>query len=99
MLRFEQFKSVRREAADLRQALEDRKMIERAKGIVMRRIRVDEQDGFRRLRKLASTRNLKLVQVARMILSAEEVFTALEESDKPIKTKGILREHLNEEVE
>ena len=37
MQRFEQFQALRREAADLRQALEDRKVIERAKGLLMKR--------------------------------------------------------------
>ena len=34
--RFEQFQALRREAADLRQALENRKLIERAKGLLMK---------------------------------------------------------------
>jgi AmiR/NasT family two-component response regulator len=45
---FEQFRAVRREAADLTQPLEDRKVIERAKGVLMRRVKLDEQDAFRR---------------------------------------------------
>jgi len=36
MQRFEQFQALRKEAADQRQALEDRKVIERAKGLLMR---------------------------------------------------------------
>jgi response regulator NasT len=83
MLRFEQFRALRQEAADLRQALEDRKLIERAKGAVMRRIEVDESEAFRRLRKLASNHNRKLVQVARDVLEAEEVFQALDEGLPP----------------
>jgi two-component system, response regulator PdtaR len=78
MARFSQFQAVRREADDLRQALEDRKLIERAKGVVIRRIRVDEQEAFARMRKLSSDRNLRLVQVARSVLSAEEIFAELE---------------------
>jgi response regulator NasT len=70
--RFEQFEALRREAADLRQALEDRKVIERAKGILMKKAQMDEQAAFRRLQKLASEKNLKLVELARMILIAEE---------------------------
>ena len=70
--RFEQFQELRKEADDLRQALEDRKVIERAKGIIMRRGRLDEQDAFRRLQKLASEKSRKLVEVAQMILIAEE---------------------------
>jgi two-component system, response regulator PdtaR len=70
--RFEQFQELRKEADDLRQALEDRKVIERAKGVIMKRARMDEQDAFRRLQKLASEKSRKLVEVAQMILVAEE---------------------------
>ena len=72
--RFEQFQALRREAADLRQALEDRKVIERAKGVLMKKAGLDEAAAFRRLQKLASDRNLKLVEIARILLTAEEAF-------------------------
>jgi len=74
MRRFQQFQELRKEAADLRQALEDRKIIERAKGIVMKKVQLDEHDAFRRLQKLASDKNLKLVEISRMVLTAEEAF-------------------------
>ena len=74
MRRFEQFEALRQEAADLRQALEDRKIIERAKGILMKKAEMDEQAAFRRMQKLASEKNLKLVELARIILTAEEAF-------------------------
>jgi response regulator NasT len=74
MRRFEQFEELRKEAADLRQALEDRKVIERAKGILMKRTTLGEPDAFRRLQKTASENNLKLVEVARRIVTAEEAF-------------------------
>jgi two-component system, response regulator PdtaR len=73
MRRFEQFKELRQEAADLRQALEDRKVIERAKGVLMKKTGLDEQEAFRRLQKLASERNRKLVDIAQMILTAEDI--------------------------
>ncbi|MDB5388329.1 MAG: response regulator with putative antiterminator output domain [Planctomycetaceae bacterium] len=72
MWRFSQFQSLRQEATDLRQALEDRKIIERAKGIMMKRASLDEQQAFRRLQKLASEKNLKLIGLAQMIVTAEE---------------------------
>src|SRR5437763_13862147 len=78
MSRFEQFQDLRREAADLRQALEDRKVIERAKGAVMRRVGVDEEKAFHCLQRLASDRNHKLVEAAREVLAAEEVFEVVE---------------------
>jgi response regulator NasT len=72
MRRFEQFQALRQETSDLRQALEDRKVIERAKGILMKKVGLDENTAFRRLQKLASERNRKLVEIAHMILTAEE---------------------------
>lgn len=72
--RFEQFQDLRKEAADLKQALEDRKVIERAKGILMKKANLGEHDAFRRLQKLASDKNRKLVEIAHMILTAEEAF-------------------------
>jgi response regulator NasT len=74
MRRFEQFQTLRQEAADLRHALEDRKVIERAKGILMKKAGLEEQEAFRRMQKLASERNSKLVDIARSILTAEEAF-------------------------
>ena len=73
MTRFEQFQTLRKEATDLRQALQDRKIIEKAKGIVMKVADIGEQEAFRRLQKMASDKNRKLVEVAEMILMAEEM--------------------------
>ncbi len=77
MHRFEQFQALRREAADLRQALEDRKVIERGKGILMKKASLGEQDAFRRLQKLASERNLKLVEIARILVTADEALDSV----------------------
>jgi AmiR/NasT family two-component response regulator len=70
--RFEQFQELRQQAADLQQALADRKVIERAKGILMKVSQLDEAAAFRRLQKLASDHNKKLVEVAQMIVFSEE---------------------------
>ena len=74
MRRFEQFQALRKEATDLKQALEDRKLIERAKGLLMKKATLDEAEAFRRLQTLASNQNRKLVEIARMLLTAEEAF-------------------------
>ncbi len=76
MRRFAQFQELRKEAADLRQALEDRKVIEKAKGLLMKKTGLDEQDAFRKLQKLASEKNKKLIEIAQMLLTAEEAFGA-----------------------
>jgi response regulator NasT len=72
--RFEEFKALEKEATDLRQALQDRKIIERAKGILMKRRHLDEATAFSTLRKLARDKNRKLVDIAEMIVTAEEAF-------------------------
>ena len=74
MRRSEQFQALQREAANLRQALEDRKLIERAKGVLMKKAGLDEAEAFRRLQKLASDQNRKLVEIAKILLTAEEAF-------------------------
>ena len=71
MQRFDQFQALRKEAADQRQALEDRKVIERAKGLLMKTAGLDEEEAFRRLRKLARDRNQKLVEVARGVVNGQ----------------------------
>jgi len=72
--RFEQFETLRKETVDLKQALEDRKTIEKAKGLLMKKTGLDEVEAFRRLQRLASDRNKKLVEIAQMILITEEAF-------------------------
>jgi two-component system, response regulator PdtaR len=79
--RFDEFKALRKEASDLRQALEDRKIIERAKGILMQKAGLNEAEAFRRLQKLARDQNRKLVDIAQMILTAEKAL--LPESRSP----------------
>jgi response regulator NasT len=76
--RFRMYRAAAEEAAGLRQALEERKVIERAKGILMKRLRLDEEDAFRRLRLLASSQNRKVIEVVRDVVAADEVFHRLE---------------------
>jgi len=78
LMRFEQLHAARKEARELRQALEDRKLIERAKGIVMRRLCVDEHEAFQRMKRFASNHNRKLVDVSEAVLTAEEIFHHLD---------------------
>ena len=70
--RFEQFQKVRREAADLRQALADRQIIEQAKTMLMAATGADEKEAFQRLQQLAADRNQRLVEAAKSILAMEK---------------------------
>lgn len=74
MRRFEQFQALQKEAGDLRQALEDRKAVERAKGLIMKRSGSDEDEAYRRLQKLATDRRCKLAEVARWVIGLEELY-------------------------
>ncbi|MGH8595891.1 MAG: ANTAR domain-containing response regulator [Gammaproteobacteria bacterium] len=73
--RFEQFQVLQRELLDARTALADRKVIERAKGILMKQRGIDEETAYNALRSMAMARNLKLVDVAHNVLAAAELLT------------------------
>jgi response regulator NasT len=74
MQRFQEFRALQEQTADLQQALEDRKQVERAKGILMQRAGLSEPDAFRRLQLLSSQKNRKMVEIARIIVEAEQAF-------------------------
>ena len=73
LTRFKQFQALRREVVDLREALEARKVIEKAKGILMRRLDLTEEDAFRRLQRQSQEGNRKLAQVAEAIVVADQM--------------------------
>lgn len=73
LTRFRQFQALRREVADLREALEARKVIEKAKGILMRRLNLTEEEAFRRLQRQSQESNRKLAQVAEAIVVADQM--------------------------
>jgi AmiR/NasT family two-component response regulator len=61
------------EVGRAKQALEERKVVERAKGLLMSALHLSEQDAFRRLQKTARERNLRLVEVARRIVEHQSL--------------------------
>lgn len=71
--RFEQFQALRRELEETEGKLADRKLIERAKGILMKSAKLGEEEAYRALRKQAMDRNLQLVEVARQVIAVSEL--------------------------
>ena len=71
-LRAEELALLRSETRRLRTALEERKSIERAKGILMDRFGLHEQEAMRRLQQKSRGQNKKLAAVAREIILADE---------------------------
>jgi AmiR/NasT family two-component response regulator len=55
------------------QALEERKLVERAKGLLMSALELSEQDAFRRLQLTARERNLRLADVAARIVEQQDL--------------------------
>lgn len=71
--RFEEFQNLRSELLQTKTELDDRKVIEKAKGMLMKHQGCDEEQAFRTLRKLAMDRSQKLVDVARSVIQVLEV--------------------------
>jgi response regulator NasT len=69
--RFDQFQALKRELDDIEEKLADRKVIERAKGILMKGRQLSEEEAFRALRKQAMQSNAKLATVARQVIEME----------------------------
>lgn len=73
MARFQHEQELRRELADARTELQERKVIDRAKGLLMQRQGLTEQAAYKKLRKTAMDRGLKLGDVAQRILDVADL--------------------------
>jgi two-component system, response regulator / RNA-binding antiterminator len=71
--RFRAFDRLRTELDDTRQQLADRKVIDRAKGILMKQRGVGEEQAYELLRRTAMDANLKMAQVAQSVITAAEL--------------------------
>jgi len=73
LARFEEFGAVRKEADDLKDALETRKVVDRAKGILMDSQGLTEQEAFRRIQKMSMNTRRPMKEIAEAIVLAHEV--------------------------
>ena len=71
--RHAELEELQAEVVDTKQALEERKVIERAKGLLMKALGIAEPDAFRRLQLAARERNLRLIDVARAIVEQQDI--------------------------
>jgi len=71
--RHAEFQALEAEVDRAQQALEDRKLVERAKGLLMSALDLSEQDAFRRLQLTARERNLRLADVAARIVEQQSL--------------------------
>jgi two-component system, response regulator / RNA-binding antiterminator len=75
MARFQHEEALKRELADARAELSDRKVIDRAKGLLMSRNAMTETEAYARLRKTAMDKGLKLADVAQRILDVADLLS------------------------
>lgn len=73
MARHHEIQGLRNELADAKKGLADRKLIDRAKGVLMKRRNISEQEAYQALRKMAMDKNQKMAEVAANVLSAAEL--------------------------
>jgi two-component system, response regulator / RNA-binding antiterminator len=73
LTRFTEQQKVATELKQTRVALQDRKIVERAKGLIMQQRQVSEDQAYRALRKLAMDRNKRLGEIAVQVIEASEV--------------------------
>lgn len=71
--RFNAFRKLREELDEARSQLEERKTIDRAKGIVMRLKGLSEDEAYALMRRTAMNEKRKLAEIARSIITAAEV--------------------------
>jgi response regulator NasT len=70
---FAELRELTEENASLRQTLQNRKVIERAKGVLMKRNRWTEAEAFRRLQRGAMNRRTTMIELAQEVLNGVEV--------------------------
>lgn len=69
LARFRQYQSMQKQLKDLKTSLADRKVIDRAKGLIMEQRQCTEDEAYRLLRTSAMNQNMRLGQLAQNILS------------------------------
>jgi response regulator NasT len=73
LARFKREQKLLDELSDTKSKLAERKVIERAKGLLMDRQRFTEDQAYQKLRTMAMSKNLKLSEVAQRILDVEDL--------------------------
>ena len=73
LARFQEFRTLEQELGDTRDALETRKLVERAKGVLMDAQGLKETEAFRKIQKLSMNSRKSMREVAEAILLAHDV--------------------------
>jgi two-component system, response regulator / RNA-binding antiterminator len=73
VLRFNAFARLQEELERAKNALDERKLIDRAKGILMKAKNIGEDDAYALLRRTAMNENKKIVEIAQSVITAAEI--------------------------
>lgn len=73
MARFRQYQGLKDELDKAKSSLEERKIVERAKGILMQKKGLGEAAAYDSLRKMAMSSNQRLVEVAKKVIDVADV--------------------------
>jgi response regulator NasT len=73
LARFRREQKLLDELSDTRRQLADRKLVERAKGVLMTRSGLTEDQAYQKLRSMAMNRKLRLGEVAQRVLDVEDL--------------------------
>lgn len=73
--RFNAFSRLKNELVRTKQALEERKVIDRAKGILMTARGLSEEDAYALLRRMAMNENRRIAEIAQSIIIAAKIFS------------------------
>lgn len=73
LARFRQQQKLLAELSETRHKLAERKVIDRAKGLLMTNQRLTEDQAYQKLRSMAMNKNLKLAEIAQRILDVEDL--------------------------
>jgi response regulator NasT len=72
-IRFKEQSRLQSELDDTRQALQDRKVIDKAKGILMKQRKMTEDDAYRALRKMAMDKNKRIGDIAEQLVQIADM--------------------------
>ncbi len=73
LARFAEFQDLQRQVSDLKEALETRKLVDRAKGLLMDKQGLSEAEAFRRIQKMSMDNRKPMKEVAQAIILAHQV--------------------------
>lgn len=70
---FRQMQSLKKEISELQETLKNRKLIEQAKGLLMKRESLSESDAFRSIQKMSRNQNISMARIAEAIILTDKL--------------------------